>query len=119
MPSSILNEFGREVFDQTPVSFPIKFERPTPLHLRIRNQIINLQNEMRFQTEVETPEEADDFNMPEDPEMWQSPYEVDFDHINDEKFTSATNADPQAAPREDLRADPQAVPHEDAETPPA
>lgn len=102
---SELNEFGREVFDQTPVEFPIHFDRPTPLHIRLRQQILNVYENMRLQNDVETPEEADDFNMPEDSEMWNSPYEGDFDHMQDEKFTSATNA--------------ESSPHEDAETPPA
>lgn len=102
---SELNELGQEIFDQTPVSIAIPFEHPTPLHIRIRQQILSLQEEMRQQSELETPEEADDFTMSDEPDMWNSPYEGDFDHIQDEKFTSATNAEP--------------APHEEAETPPA
>jgi hypothetical protein len=36
-----LDEHGREVLDQTPVSVPFKFERPEPIHLRLRRQIID------------------------------------------------------------------------------
>lgn len=79
---SDLNEKGAEVFDQTPVAFPFKFERPLPLHLRIRQQILQAMAQMQHAPDVETPEEADDFNVPDDPEMWNSPYEQDFDHIN-------------------------------------
>lgn len=87
---SELNKLGQEVFDQTPVEFPIHFDRPTPLHLRLREQILNVFAEMRHQNDVETPEEAEDFNVPDDPEMWDSPYEGDFDHMSDEKFSVAS-----------------------------
>lgn len=87
---SYLTERGREVFDQTPVEYPIKFERPTPLHLRIRSEILRTMDDMRHQNDFETPEEADDFDMPDDHDMWDSPYEGDFDHINDEKFSAAS-----------------------------
>ena len=42
---SILTEDGKELFDQTPVSIPVHFDRPTPLHIRIRNQILALMQE--------------------------------------------------------------------------
>lgn len=88
---STLNQFGREVFDQTPKEFPIKFERPTPLHIRLREQILRVYNEMSTSKEMDTPEEADDFDMPDDPELWNSPYEGDFDHLDDKKFSAASN----------------------------
>lgn len=87
---STLNEQGREVFDQTPVEFPIKFDRPTPLHIRLREQILRTMEDMRHQDDVETPEEADDFEVPDDPDMWNSPYEGDFDHMGDKKFSAAS-----------------------------
>lgn len=87
---SELNEHGQEVFDQTPVEFPIHFDRPTPLHIRLRQQILDVFNVMRHQDEFETPEEADDFNVPDDPEIWDSPYEGDFDHMQDEKFSEVS-----------------------------
>lgn len=88
---STLNKFGKEVFDQTPVEFPINFVRPTPLNLRLRQQILLLQEDMKNSKEFDTPEEADDFEVPEDPEMWDSPYEGDFDHMAEEKFSAASN----------------------------
>lgn len=85
---SELNEFGREVFDQTPIDYPIKFDRPTPLHIRLREQILRVMSDMRGSTEMDTPDEADDFTPDDDKEFWEnSPYEGDFDHINDSKFT--------------------------------
>lgn len=77
---SILNEFGQEVFDQTPVQLPFKFTRPVPLHIRIRNEILAVQESMRHQDEYDTPEDADDFDVED--EDWRSPYEVNFDHIS-------------------------------------
>lgn len=84
---SELNEFGAEVFDQTPVSCPIKFNRPTPLHLRIRDQILQAMKNVYDLKDFETEEEANDFDMEENAEF-NSPYEMEenFDHI--------TNPDP-------------------------
>lgn len=78
---SNLSTKGREIFDQTPVAYPFKFERPTPIHVRIRTQIIQALSDMRHSQEFDTPEEADDFRMEDDPDMWKSPYEQDFDHL--------------------------------------
>lgn len=94
---STLNARGQEIFDQTPVEYPIKFDRPTPLHIRLREQILRTMEDMRHQDDVETPEEADDFDMSEDPEMWSSPYEGDFDHMADEKFSAASKEESGSA----------------------
>lgn len=81
---STLTEFGSEFFDQTPIAYPFKFNRPTPIHIRIREQIIRAMADMRSSTEFDTPEEADDFIADDDKEMWEnSPYEADFDHLSD------------------------------------
>lgn len=100
---SELNEKGKEVFDQTPVSCPIHFDRPEPLHLRIRRQIIQAMADMSQSTEYDTPEEADDFSMPDVPEF-SSPYEMedDFDHINQ---YSAQNENPKEQEKKDASSD--------------
>lgn len=79
---SELNNLGREIFDQTPVAYPFKFDRPMPLATRIRLQILQAMAEASSAKDVETIEEADDFEIDDDPEMWSSPYEQDFDHVN-------------------------------------
>lgn len=79
---STLNERGAEIFDQTPIDYPIHFDRPIPLHIRIRQQILAAQEEMRLQSEYDTPEDADDFDVEGDDDNWSSPYELDFDHIS-------------------------------------
>lgn len=76
-------ENGRETLDQTPVAYPLHFSRPTPLHIRIRNMILAQLEESRSYEEVDTAEEADDFDMDEESDGFSSPYEMedDFDHI--------------------------------------
>lgn len=93
---STLTDKGRELFDQTPVSYPIKFERPVPLHIKIQQQILSVMNDMRSSQDFDTPEDADDFDLDDDPDIWSSPYEGDFDHINLDDFVkkaSGRNAD--------------------------
>lgn len=87
MISSIL-ENGRETLDQTPVSLPINFSKPEPLHLRIRRMIIEQMKESQFYEEFDSAEEADDFSVPGDDPFENSPYEIedDFDHLNDRKW---------------------------------
>ena len=36
----VLDENGREILDQTPVSLPLHYDRPEPLHMRIRRMIL-------------------------------------------------------------------------------
>lgn len=80
---SELNPLGQEVFDQTPVAYPLHFERPTPLHVRIRNMILQASLEAK-ENELETIEEANDFSMPDiDDESWNSPYEEEEDFLNE------------------------------------
>lgn len=80
---SELNALGAEIFDQTPVECPIRFQRPTPLHIRIRQQILQAMQDLSGIEEYDTPEEANDFDVDVDNTM-SSPYEMedDFDHIN-------------------------------------
>lgn len=83
---SELNPLGQEVFDQTPVSYPLHFDRPTPLHVRIRNMILQASLEAH-DNDMETIEEANDFSMPDiDDENWNSPYEEQ-DYVNAELET--------------------------------
>lgn len=81
---SYLDEKGSEVFDQTRVTMPITFDRPTPLHIRIRQQILAAMRDLSTDNEYDTPEEANDFSLDDEPEF-NSPYEMEenFDHIKD------------------------------------
>lgn len=82
MNKTNLNEFGQEVLDPRPLSIPVGFQRPPTLQEQIRRL-------MRFEYEnirnagvddVETPEEAEDFDTGEDLDI-QSPYEIDDDPV--------------------------------------
>lgn len=75
-----LDEHGREVLDQTPVSVPFKFERPQPIHLRIRQQIIDAIASAERDGEHETLEDFNDFTIEGEPDSYddgRSPYEED------------------------------------------
>lgn len=106
--SEVINvlENGRETLDQTPVSYPLHFERPEPLHIRIRRMIIEQMMESRSYDEVESFEEADDFSVPDNDPFESSPYEMedDFDHLNDPKWKGGaggeTSPDLEAAKNE-------------------
>ena len=92
MPKDVFDENGvlimkdgKEIVDQTPVSFPIKFQRPEPIHLRIRRMILEEINKTQRDDEYETFADADDFVVPDDPSSFDSnptPYEQDFDHLS-------------------------------------
>lgn len=88
------NERGQEIPDPTPVSLPHGWERPLSLHEQIKRFI---RSEMSQQAQLageETFEEADDFEVDEDPDPL-SQYEI-----------------PEAAPEW-----PQGVKDEDADPP--
>lgn len=106
-------ENGRETLDQTPVAYPIKFQRPTPIHIRIRNMILAQMEESRSYTEYDTAEEADNFDLGDD-DMPDSPYtlEDDFDHIYDEKWSKggAGGKTPDKASEPDNQVVPPAEP---------
>ena len=75
-----LDEYGREVLDQTPVSVPFKFERPEPIHLRLRRQIIDAMVAAERDGEHETVEDFNDFRIEGEPDSYddgRSPYEED------------------------------------------
>lgn len=70
-----LDKNGQEWLDQTPVAIPFKVERPEPIHLRMRRIAESFYQEMIHEGEdVETVDEANDFDIPDDPES-RSPYE--------------------------------------------
>lgn len=60
-----LNEKGQEVLDPTPISLKVPFNRPEPLHQRIRRMILLAQQEAG--PDFETEADANDFDVPDDP----------------------------------------------------
>lgn len=72
-----LNEKGQEVLDPTPIALKVPFSRPEPLHLRIRRMILLAQQEAG--PDFETEEDANDFDVPDDPNPDpSSPWEEHF-----------------------------------------
>lgn len=74
-----LDENGREILDQTPVSLPLNYDRPEPLHLRIRRMILEATAAQKGD-DVETIDDANDFLIPDDPSSFDTSYtEPDYD----------------------------------------
>lgn len=66
---------GLEIPDQRPVSIPVGWERPLSLEEQMK-RLIRTELSVRAQAmEQETFEEADDFDVDEDPDIL-SPYEI-------------------------------------------
>lgn len=69
-------ENGREILDPTPVARTVGFERPPSMQELIQRYVRTELSRQAGQAGEETFEEADDFDVDDDPEL-KSPYEVD------------------------------------------
>lgn len=79
-PRSKYNSRGEEIPDPRPMALPVDFKPPIPLDEQIRQLIKNNQIQGQLHAEgVETFEEADDFEVDDDPDP-TSPYEENFDN---------------------------------------
>lgn len=67
--------FGREIPDTTPIAVPFDFGRPLSLHDQIKRFIRSEISQRAAAAERETFEEADDFDVDEDPDPF-SAYEI-------------------------------------------
>lgn len=67
-----------ESLDDTPVSVPVKFNRPPSLHEQIKSLIRREVSQTAVNSGMESFEEADDFEVGDDYDP-QSPYEAIFD----------------------------------------
>lgn len=81
-----LTKEGREKLDTTPVAVPLKFKRPLPIAELVRKMVIREVSGKAAQRGAESFDEADDFDVNDDPEL-KSPYELDEDQINN-KFVA-------------------------------
>jgi len=70
------DEHGREILDQTPVARTVGFERPPSMQELIQRYVRTELSRQASQAGEESFEEADDFDVDDDPEL-KSPYEVD------------------------------------------
>lgn len=91
-----LNERGQEVLDPTPMAIPVGFERPLTLQEQIRRLMRVEYDRMRAVSgdDLETPEEADDFDVGDD---------YDIDPVSGHEFIDAEPA--VEAPSGNLKED--------------
>lgn len=75
--------------DPTPMAPPVGYTRHVPLHLQIREMVRSeALRQAAESADMETFEEADDFDIPDDPVEPGSPYENDFDPTIREMLTA-------------------------------
>lgn len=77
---------GREIPDPTPVQVPLGFHKPEPLEKTIA-RMMRAANEEAMRQGAETFEEADDFDIPDDPLDPASPFEMEFDPLLDREVS--------------------------------
>lgn len=79
--------------DSTPVAPPVGYQRSVPLHLQIREMVRSeALRQAAESADMETFEEADDFDIEDDPIDPKSPYENDFDPDIRELLTEGQKA---------------------------
>lgn len=79
--AATLDEHGREWLDQTPIECPVPYDRPEPIHLRLRRIVEQYHREMQDAGEYESFEDADDFNVGDGAPCYEdkpTEYEQDF-----------------------------------------
>lgn len=76
---SFLDENGFEVPDSKPMEIPIGWKKPPSLQEQVQRMVRHEMSRAAEKTGQETFEEADDFDIPDDPVDLTSPYEVEFD----------------------------------------
>lgn len=78
---TMIDERGREVLDKTPRKIIIPELRAPSSVAELMHALIKQMKEQ--DADVETFEDADDFNIPDELgiEMMDTPYEMDFDHL--------------------------------------
>lgn len=86
--------------DGTPVAPPIGYQKTVPLHLQIREMVRSeALRQAAESADMETFEEADDFDIPDDPVDPKSPYENDFDPSIRELLLAGQEASKSAEPK--------------------
>lgn len=85
-----LDEFGREILDQTPVAIPFRIERPEPIHLRLRRLALEAAASINGPDE-ESLEDANDFKIPDDPSSFDTAY-TEPDYLPKVPSSSSSNA---------------------------
>lgn len=79
--SAFLNDRGQEVVDSTPLEAPLRVSVPSSSTQSIRAIVQREMSRLAELDEMETFEEADDFDIEDDPVDPRTPYEAVFDPI--------------------------------------
>lgn len=95
MNKTRLNEKGQEVLNPKPLAIPLGFQRPPTLQEQVRRLMRYEYNLMKQATgdDIETPEEADDFDVGDD---------FDIDPVSGHEYIDP-EIDPKVIPQETLR----------------
>lgn len=80
-PFAGLDEYGHEVPDSTPMSLPSGFKRPETLAEQVQRLVRTSISRQAEEAGLETFEESEDFELPDDPTDPSTPYEEYFDPL--------------------------------------
>lgn len=76
------DSMGREIPDPTPVEIPVGFHRPPSLREQFARFMREELSARAVDAGMESFEEADDFDVPDDPPDPASPWELNFDQMS-------------------------------------
>lgn len=97
-----LSQKGREVVDSTPMAPPVGYKKSPSIQEQLRAMVVRelAAREALKEQGFETFEEADDFEIADDPVDPGTPYEMDFDPvgISELRRRAAADLDRQGAP---------------------
>lgn len=115
-----LTDDGLEKLDPTPVEIPLDYDRPQSLEERISRMMSQYHRQMQYlkNEEMETPEEADDFDIDDDPVDPVTPYEEHFMPRPDVNTDKLEIPEPEAASAGSAPADADAEPAPEPEPEP-
>jgi len=90
---------GHEIPDPTPVTIPVNLRRTESMDERIARIVQYSLSKSAEEQGLETFDEADDFDIPDDPIDPTTPYEADFDlasvHASERGVVQAPHLDPK------------------------
>lgn len=89
-----LDEHGHEIPDPTPLELPVGFKKQETVAQMVQRLVRRDLSEYAERHGHETFEEADDFEIDDDPEPF-TPYETDFDPVLGRELTPADFQDPE------------------------
>lgn len=106
MVLSALDKDGNEIPDPNPIALPVDFERPPTIAELVQRLVRYEMSNAAGQEGEETFEEADDFEVGDEPEL-RSPYELDDEQVN-ARIGDFIEEEPKAAvPKTEPEEDPQ------------